>query len=47
MPEDQTNTIDQLIDELIKRGIYKLNDRHLFELSEEEIKGFYSDYMKE
>ncbi|WP_144559401.1 Fur-regulated basic protein FbpA [Shouchella miscanthi] len=47
MIEKQLNQTDQLIDELIQQGIYKINDRHLFELSEEEIKGIYSIWVKE
>ncbi|WP_082406680.1 Fur-regulated basic protein FbpA [Bacillus sp. JCM 19041] len=47
MDNDREALIEQLIDEMIKHGIYKLNDRHLFELTHVEIKNLHASIQKE
>ncbi|WP_078392020.1 Fur-regulated basic protein FbpA [Shouchella patagoniensis] len=47
MDRNKESLIQQLIDEMITHGIYKINDRHLFELTPVEIKSLHASIQKE
>ncbi len=47
LDRNKESLIQQLIDEMITHGIYKINDRHLFELTPVEIKSLHASIQKE